>query len=60
MTNQWIADHAYKSGHVYNALRLTLVGEAKGPRLFDIVVLIGRTETIYRIRQAIQLLEFNK
>lgn len=56
MTNTWIADNGYKSGLLYNAVRLALVGEAKGPHLFDIVVLLGKEETLYRIRQAINVL----
>src|SRR5574344_760256 len=56
MTNAWIADNGYKSGLLYNAVRLALVGEAKGPHLFDIAELLGKEETLYRIRQAIDVL----
>lgn len=56
MTNAWIAENGYKSGLLYNAVRLALVGEAKGPHLFDIAVLLGKEETLYRIRQAIDVL----
>ena len=55
-TNAWIAEHGYKSGQVYNSVRLALVGEAKGPHLFDITELIGKGETIFRIREAIKTL----
>lgn len=56
MTNAWIADNGYKSGLLYNAVRLALVGEAKGPHLFDIAELLGREETIYRIKRAVDVL----
>ncbi len=56
MTNAWIAENEYKSGLLYNAVRLALVGEAKGPHLFDIAVPLGKNETIFRIKRAIDLL----
>ena len=39
-----------------NCFRLALVGAAKGPHLFDISALLGRTETIARLERAIQTL----
>jgi len=39
-----------------NAFRLSLVGESKGPHLFDIVGMIGKEETLLRLRQAIRIL----
>jgi glutamyl-tRNA synthetase len=35
---------------------LSLVGALKGPHLFDIIEMIGKTETIKRIEKAIQTL----
>ncbi len=52
----WIASNAYNMGAVMNAFRLSVVGESKGPHMFDIVSLIGKEETIYRIRKAIETL----
>ncbi|MBO4977644.1 MAG: glutamate--tRNA ligase [Muribaculaceae bacterium] len=46
---QWIADKGYHLGNVMNAFRLTVVGECKGPHMFDITDLLGRDETIRRI-----------
>ncbi len=43
-----------------NAFRLTVVGECKGPHMFDITELMGKEETINRInrgRRAITLPE---
>lgn len=56
MTNTWIVENGYKSGLLYNAVRLALVGEAKGPHLFDIAVLLGKNESIFRIGRAIDVL----
>ncbi|MEN9443618.1 MAG: hypothetical protein RIS47_508 [Bacteroidota bacterium] len=42
----------YNMGQVMNCLRLALVGESKGPHLFDITAIIGKTETLARIARA--------
>jgi len=52
----WITQKEYKMGAVMNAFRLSLVGESKGPHLFDIAGMIGKDETILRMRQAIGIL----
>ena len=36
-----------------NAFRLAVVGECKGPHMFDITELIGKEETIARLRKAV-------
>ena len=46
----------YKLGDVMNAWRLTLVGEGKGPGMFDISAFLGKDETIARMRRAIDTL----
>ncbi len=43
-------------GAVMNAWRLMLVGESKGPGLFDISVMIGKEETIRRMKKALEKL----
>ena len=40
-----------------NAWRLTLVGEGKGPGMFDISAFLGKEETIRRMKKAIEVLE---
>ncbi len=50
----WIADKGYHLGNVMNAFRLAVVGECKGPHMFDITELMGREETVKRIRKAIK------
>lgn len=51
---QWVSDNGYHLGNVMNAFRLCLVGECKGPHIFDITELIGRDETIARIERGIE------
>lgn len=50
---KWIADNEYHLGNVMNAFRLAVVGECKGPHMFDITELLGREQTVARIRRAI-------
>jgi glutamyl-tRNA synthetase len=51
---KWIEDNRYHTGNVMNAFRLALVGEGKGPHIFDITVLLGKEETLRRLRKAIE------
>ena len=44
-------------GNVMNAFRLAVVGECKGPHMFDITELLGKEETIRRIEKAIEVLK---
>ena len=50
---EWIKAHDYHMGNVMNAFRLTVVGECKGPHMFDITELLGKDETIARIERGI-------
>ena len=50
----WIKEHDYHLGNVMNAFRLTVVGECKGPHMFDISELLGKDETIARIQTGIE------
>lgn len=52
----WIEDKGYKTGDVMNAFRLALVGEGKGPGMFDISAFLGKEETLGRLRRAIEVL----
>ena len=49
----WIADKGYHLGNVMNAFRLVVVGECKGPHMFDITELMPSDETIRRIQAGI-------
>ena len=53
---KWIEEKGYGMGAVMNAFRLALVGAAKGPHLFDITEIIGKEETIARLRRAVIML----
>lgn len=48
-----IESNGYHLGNVMNAFRLAVVGECKGPHMFDITELLGKEETVARIRRAI-------
>ena len=50
----WIKENDFHMGNVMNAFRLTVVGECKGPHIFDISELLGREETIARIELGLQ------
>ena len=53
----WIAEKGYHLGNVMNAFRLTLVGEGKGPHIFDITAVLGKEESLRRIRRAVEVLK---
>jgi glutamyl-tRNA synthetase len=53
-TMAWIAEKGYKVGDVMNAYRIALVGESKGPHIFDLTSIIGKDETLRRVRKAIE------
>lgn len=59
IVEHWIEQKGYKLGNIMNAWRLTLVGEGKGPGMFDISAFLGREETVRRMRKAIDLLSRN-
>ena len=52
----WVNEKGYKLGDVMNAFRLCLVGEGKGPGMFDISAFLGKEETLKRIEKAIRQL----
>lgn len=52
----WIGEKGYKLGDIMNAWRLALVGEGKGPGMFDISAFLGKTETLRRMERAIQVI----
>jgi glutamyl-tRNA synthetase len=48
----WIESNGYSTGTIMNAFRLALVGESKGPHIFDITEIIGKEEVIKRLEKA--------
>lgn len=53
----WIESKGYHLGNIMNAARLALVGEGKGPHIFDITEALGKEESIRRIQRAIEVLK---
>ena len=56
IVHQWIEQKGYKLGNIMNSWRLTLVGEGKGPGMFDISAFLGKQETLGRMKRAIEVL----
>jgi glutamyl-tRNA synthetase len=56
--NAWITSNELNLGTVFNSLRLCLVGELKGPHIFDIMDIIGKEETIRRIETAAKIINY--
>lgn len=54
---KWVEDKGYKLGDVMNAFRLALVGEGKGPGMFDVSAFLGKQETLRRLKKAIEVLK---
>jgi glutamyl-tRNA synthetase len=50
----WIDSNGYHKGNVMNAFRLTVVGECRGPHMFDITKLLGSEETLARLNAGIE------
>ena len=57
IVKEWIAAKEYNMGGVMNAFRLSIVGESKGPHMFDITEVIGKDETIARIKRAVEVVK---
>ncbi|MCD8260187.1 MAG: glutamate--tRNA ligase [Bacteroides sp.] len=52
----WIEASGYYLGNIMNAFRLSVVGEPKGPHIFDITALLGKEESVKRIRKAVEVI----
>ena len=52
----WIERQGYHLGNIMNAFRLALVGESKGPQMFDLTAVLGKEETLRRLYKAIETL----
>jgi glutamyl-tRNA synthetase len=51
---QFIAEKGINMGQIMNCLRLCLVGQAKGPDLFDIISVIGKEEAVARVKKCVE------
>ena len=56
VVKNWIQSNELHMGNIMNAFRLAIVGESKGPHMFDITELIGKEETIKRMELALDRL----
>ena len=52
----WIAEKEYGVGVVMNAFRICLVGAARGPHIWAITDVLGKDETLRRVRTALEKL----
>lgn len=52
----WIAEQGLSLGQVMAPLRLLLVGSLQGPHLFDIMAVLGREESLERIKRGVSVL----
>jgi glutamyl-tRNA synthetase len=52
----WTEENSYNMGAIMNNFRLLVVGEPKGPHLFEIISLIGKQDTIIRLQKGIEKL----
>lgn len=60
VVKSWIEEKGYHLGNIMNAFRLAIVGEPKGPHMFDITATIGKDETIKRLHLAITNIDLEK
>ena len=59
IVKDWIAAKEYNMGGIMNAFRLSVVGEPKGPHMFDIIAIIGKDETVKRIDNAVNSIQIH-
>jgi len=58
--HSFIEEKELNMGQIMNCLRLSIVGEGKGPNLFEIISLIGKEESLERIKTAIDRIGKNE
>ncbi|MDD4698616.1 MAG: glutamate--tRNA ligase, partial [Fermentimonas sp.] len=56
---EWIKTNELHTGNIMNAYRVAIVGEGKGPHMFDITEVIGKDETNERLKRAISVIPDN-
>lgn len=50
LIKNWITEKGYGMGKVFQPFRLALVGNMSGPHVFDIAAVIGKDETLNRLK----------
>lgn len=53
---EWCESKSYGLGNVMNPFRLMLVGELKGPHMFEVTYILGKEETLSRMDAALNKL----
>ena len=56
LIKEWIEKKGYNTGAIMNAFRLVIVGELRGPHMFDIISWIGKDDTLRRIDRGIAVI----
>jgi glutamyl-tRNA synthetase len=56
IVKQWIVSNGLSFGKIMAPLRLVLVGDLKGPHLYNIMELLGKERTTGRISEALRLI----
>ena len=56
IVKSWITKQELSFGKVMPPLRLVIVGDMKGPHIFDILAMIGKKESILRIKNSLTAL----
>ncbi len=51
---QWISDRSYNNGEVLWPLRVAVTGREKSPSPFEVITVLGKAETLSRMRHAIE------
>ena len=54
---QWCEAKGYGLGNVMNPFRLMLVGELKGPHMFEVTAVLGKEETLRRMDVALNIIK---
>ena len=53
---EWITENELGFGKVMGPLRITIVGDLKGPHLFDILAMVGKEASLERVAKALSIL----
>ena len=54
---EWVSGKEIGFGKIMNPFRLAIIGSADGPHMFDISAVLGKEETLRRIRRAVEVLK---
>lgn len=53
---EWVTGKEIGFGKIMSPFRLCIIGSADGPHLFDVIEILGKEETLLRIRRALEVL----